>query len=273
MVLVTITNVIAYFVQSSKSNSTIMKILAAFYVIGCGLRTILPRIDVERVCFIDSWLSCTFIGRCFATVAELSFMLQLCITLHQLAGDIGKRAPNASQNVISRIQAFSIIAFLANICAQCFCWLGVTTTKQVWHVFEESIWASTIFIMTICSFILIKYFKTIQILPNEIELAKNCNTYLKASLFGGPIYVLYMLLVDIPMYYRRFVADELRGAHYFTFLEGVEDAKTCKIVTQEFTTWKEDMSWITLYFSVAVWASIWLIRSPRLLPDVSKKIK
>lgn len=271
MVSITIGNVIAFFVQSSKSNSTAMKILSAFYVIGCGFRTILPRIDVERICFIDSWLSCTFIGRCFATVAELSFMLQLCIALYRVAGDIGKRS-NISEYFIALIQGFSFLAFFANIGAQTFCWLGVTTTRQVWHVFEESIWAITVLLMTIFCLILYRYFNTIQFHSQEQKHAKDCRTYLLAAILGGPIYVIYMLTVDIPMYYNRFIADERRGAKYYTFLEGVQDAKSCKVVTQEFSAWKEDMSWITLYFSVAVWASIWLIRSPS-LPDLAKKIK
>jgi len=260
MVLITIGNIIAYFISCKKSNSTIMKILSAFYVAGCSLRAILPRIDVERICFVESWLSCTFIGRCFATCAELSFILQFCITFNHLAGDIGKKVPNSSHRM-SYIQAFSKLAFVSNILAQSFCWLGVTTTRQIWHVYEESIWTITIFTMTICAISMLPYFAYIK---EENESVKDSKIFLRFFLVGGPLYVLYMLAVDIPMYYKRWEADELRGARYFSFVEGVKDSMECKLVTQNLAVWKEDMSWITLYFSVAVWTSIWLIRAPRI---------
>jgi hypothetical protein len=93
--------------------------------------------------------------------------------------------------------------------------------------------------------------------------------FLFFAILFGPIYVIYMILVDIPMYYNRWLGDEQRGAHYHTFLEGVKDATACKIVTQDYEMWKGDLSWITGYFSFAVWVSIWLIRSPR-LPSKAK---
>jgi hypothetical protein len=97
MVCITVGNVIFYLVSISKKNDhvqqqRVMKILSGFYVLGCGFRAVLPRIDVERICFVDTWLSCTFIGRCFATVAELSFMAQLMITLYYIADDVRRVA-------------------------------------------------------------------------------------------------------------------------------------------------------------------------------------
>jgi hypothetical protein len=61
---------------------------AFFYVVGCAVRAIWPRIDVERVCFFDSPLSVTLVGRSLATVAELCFAHQLSLVLSRLGADL-----------------------------------------------------------------------------------------------------------------------------------------------------------------------------------------
>ena len=39
-------------------------------------------------------------------------------------------------------------------------------------------------------------------------------------------------------------------------IEGLRDASTRWVVTHDIAEWKDEMTWMALYFSVAVWASL-----------------
>jgi hypothetical protein len=56
-----------------------LRVCAAVYVMACFVRAVWPRIDVERICFFDSILSVTFVGRSLATVAEMCLAWQLAL--------------------------------------------------------------------------------------------------------------------------------------------------------------------------------------------------
>jgi len=57
--------------------------LSGVYVLVCAIRSFLPRIDLERICLVDSWLSGMLVGRSLATVAELCFIIQCAILLRE----------------------------------------------------------------------------------------------------------------------------------------------------------------------------------------------
>src|SRR5262245_45524517 len=62
----------------------LMVMLCAAYVFGCAFRSVLPRADVQRIVLFDTWLSSVAIGRSVATIAEVCFVIQWAIVLHQL---------------------------------------------------------------------------------------------------------------------------------------------------------------------------------------------
>ena len=68
----------------SASSIEFMLFLCAAYVFGCAFRSFLPRADVQRICLFDTWLSSVVVGRTVATVAEVCFVAQWAIILHQL---------------------------------------------------------------------------------------------------------------------------------------------------------------------------------------------
>jgi hypothetical protein len=39
-------------------------------------------------------------------------------------------------------------------------------------------------------------------------------------------------------------------------LEGLRDASTRWVVTRDLAAWKDEIAWMSLYFSAAVWASL-----------------
>lgn len=224
-------------------------LLALNYVIACGIRSIWPRHDGDRHCFYDAPISSVAVGRSLATVAELSYCAQLCLALVCFTGKTG----------------IANILLIANVVAQTCCWYSVITQNQMGHTVEESIWLVTGVVLTYCA----------------ATLNTSKTTYTKDALnlkfwmiLAGTLYVLFMALVDVPMYYNRYMADTAAGKVYQSFAVGMEDITQCRAVTRLDTYWTVEMPWMSLYFSFAVWSSIWLARANvgRVTED-SKKAK
>ena len=78
------------------------------------------------------------------------------------------------------------------------------------------------------------------------------------------LYPLYNFFIDAPMYLRRYAADQRAGKHYFGFLEGLKDAATWRVFTHEYDDWKEDMTWMVLYFFLGAAGGILLMYAPEL---------
>ncbi|MEJ1961238.1 MAG: hypothetical protein WDO56_06725 [Gammaproteobacteria bacterium] len=79
-----------------------------------------------------------------------------------------------------------------------------------------------------------------------------------------------MFLVDVPMYWSRWLADQAAGKSYFTIAQGVLDASQRRVVTFGFEHWRTEMLWMSLYFSIAVWISLSLIHIPAIDPRTVK---
>jgi len=84
----------------------------------------------------------------------------------------------------------------------------------------------------------------------------------------GPAYICYLCFVDVPMYFKRWLASDPNARP--SFIEGLRNTGSCAIVTRDFEAWREDMLWMAGYFSVGVWISIWLMRAPWMRASVSK---
>jgi hypothetical protein len=58
------------------------------------------------------------------------------------------------------------------------------------------------------------------------------------------------------MYLARWRAKVSDGAKFMRLLEGLRDTSTRWVVTHDIAEWKDEMTWMALYFSAAVWASL-----------------
>jgi uncharacterized protein with PQ loop repeat len=264
-------NLIAIFIRlanvSCEPYQRKMTYCSAVYVVGCAVRSIWPRVDVERTCFWDSRISVTFVGRILATMAEICFVAQLSMTIGVLAQEVK----------FYRTKRMADVFFWAICVAQCCCWMGVTTQRQIWHGLEESIWAMTFTgIATSCA---ILYRNAHQKVPNfgplglcesgELGYAKRCLA------LGFPIsvvFVLFMVFVDVPMYVARYRADEARGASYLWVSEGVLDSMACRRISKSTSDWVPEMPWMTGYFLGATAISLWLSWGPEFKMQAHSKI-
>ena len=64
------------------------------------------------------------------------------------------------------------------------------------------------------------------------------------------------MTIDIPMYLRRWRAEVVNGRRLLRAFEGFYDVTTRWVVTHELAEWKDEIAWMSLYFSIAVWASL-----------------
>lgn len=217
-------------------------LLASVYTIGCGFRSILPRGDVRRIVLVDHWISAIAIGRSVATIAELAFVAQWAFLLHE----IGKGTEDNSVLSISKMIVPMIFI------AECFSWYACTTGNFLGTTIEESLWAVAAS-LTMIGFIRgRKHYQGIQ---------KNFLTAGIVTAFG---YVVYMVAVDIPTYIRNWMANEADGKVYSTLSEGLVEVATVWRQTYAHEDWQYEFVWMSLYFSVAVWMSIYIMNGPEM---------
>jgi hypothetical protein len=211
-------------------------LLSAGYVLGCGYRSWFPVYDVPRQVLVDSWLSSVLVGRSVATVAELCFAAQWALVLRAVS-QVHAHAWGL------RLSAWVLpLILLAELCS----WTAVLTTINLGHVLEESLWA-LVALMLVCSLVIVW--------PRSRPEAR---PYLAAATLAGVAYVLYMVLVDVPMYWARWTADELAGRPVLGLWQGVSDAATRWVVSHRWEDWRGEVLWMSAYFSVAVWISLGL---------------
>src|SRR6202035_2617750 len=214
----------------------VMLLLSAAYVFGCAFRSLLPRADVQRICLFDTWLSSVVVGRSVATVAEVCFAAQWTMILLQLGTMSG---------ATTAVTAAWVIVPLILI-AECFSWHAVVTTNYLGNAIENSIWAVAFFIagIGIC-----------RLLP---EFDGALRVILAGTVVGIVVYLAFLMTVDVPMYLKRWRADVARGNRGLKPLEGFRDVSTRWVVTYDLSEWRDEIAWMSLYFSAAVWASLGL---------------
>jgi hypothetical protein len=186
------------------------------------------------MCLFDTWLSSVVIGRSVATVAEVSFAAQWALVLHYLGGTAGV---DTTVNI-----AWVVVPLI--VVAQCCSWYGVLTTNYLANAIENSIWAVAFLLVGvgIC-----------RLLPEFEGLVR---LTLLVAIVGIASYLAFLITIDVPMYLSRWQNGLADGGRGLSPLEGLHDAATRWIVTHDLAHWREEIAWMSLYFTGAVWASL-----------------
>jgi hypothetical protein len=212
----------------------LMLLLCAAYVFGCAFRSFLPRADLQRICLFDTWLSSVVVGRSVATVAEVCFAAQWAILLQRLGATTGAATTlNAAWVLLPLI-----------LIAECFSWYAVLTTNYLGNAIENSIWAVAFSAVGIGLCRLLADFDG----PVRVVLI--------IAVIGIAGYLTFLMAVDVPMYVSRWRTEAANGNKLLKPLEGLRDASTRWVVTHDLAAWKDEIPWMSLYFSAAVWASL-----------------
>jgi hypothetical protein len=210
-------------------------LLSGVYVGVCGFRSLFPRVDVERVCLWDTWLSTILIGRTAAAIAELCFALQCVLFVHRLSDVTGM--PQLDSGAL----AFVPLAILAEL----VCWYSVLSLNHIGHAIEESLWALLMLILsaTFGAAALVAQW------PLRVMLIVGFLVY---GIGAG-----LTMAFDVRMYLRRW---RLRAASVrLTLATGLRDSHRRRHPTMTWEVWREEAPWMTLYFSVGVWTSLAMV--------------
>lgn len=219
---------------SNTSGIGLMMLLCAAYVFGCAFRSVLPRADVQRICLFDHWLSSVMVGRTVATVAEVCFAAQWAIILHQLGTMTGAET---TVNI-----AWTIVPLI--VIAECFSWYAVLTTHYLCNAIENSIWAVVFFLVGIA---------LCRLLP---EFHGPVRWAFIVAIVGIAAFLAFLMTIDVPMYLNRWRINLAAGGSLLHPLDGLRDVSRRWVVTHDIAEWREEIAWMSLYFSMAVWSSL-----------------
>jgi hypothetical protein len=222
--------------QRDRLHIELLVFLCAAYVFGCAFRSVLPRADVQRICLFDTWLSSVLVGRSVATIAEVCFVIQWAIVLRQLA--------NLANSDIARNISNAIVPLI--LVAECCSWYAVITTNYLGNTIENSLWAVAFLLIGAALLRLVHEFRGI------VQFA------IGSAVLGIAGYLAFLLILDVPMYFARWQADVATGKELLGILSGLHDISTRWAVTHDIAQWQDEIAWMSLYFSVAVWSSLGL---------------
>jgi hypothetical protein len=138
--------------------------------------------------------------------------------------------------------AWVIVALI--VVAECFSWYGVLTTNYLAHAIENSIWAVAFLLVGIGLCRLLPEFE------GPVRLA------FVVAIAGIASYLAFLMTIDVPMYVGRWQAGSADGSVLLGPLDGLRDVSTRWVVTHDFAQWRDEIAWMSLYFTAAVWASL-----------------
>ena len=212
-------------------------VLSGLFVAACAFRSILPRVDLERLCLWDSPLSSVILGRSVATVAELCFAWQCALLLFKLSTLTGSP-------VIGTI-GLTVLPII--VVAELACWFAVATLNNIGHAVEELLWSIMVALVAACLVIYWQHTAGAPPLWVPIGLIACAGT------------AVLILMVDIPLYITRWRIGKRAGLRYLRVIEGLKDAVMRRRVTQAHEDWRKEVLWMSLYFSAGVWVSLGII--------------
>jgi hypothetical protein len=223
-------------VAGTDVSSHLQLLLSAGYVAGCAFRCFLPLVDIPRIALVDSPLSRVSIGRSVATVAELCFAAQWAGALHRLA--------SFDHNPF--VQAVSMAMVPLIVLAEGCSWYAVLTTRQRPHAAENSLWGLS----------------AALVVSAMLAIGPQGSAALHSQVIaGGTLYVAFIFVYDVPMYWARWRSDQALGRRYLTIPEGWVDVGRRSTVSYRWADWKNEIPWMSLYFTFGVWSSIWLVHA------------
>lgn len=210
--------------------------LSFIYVSVCAFRSFFPRIDLERICLVDHWLSSVLLGRTVTTVAEICFIVQCALLLRE--------AGINTENRFAVLISLALIPII--IVAEGFSWYASITTNYLASAIEESLW-------TMSGFLLLASF--VSLWPNT---KRKQRYFLSATILFAAGFLVFMMSIDVPMYWQRYLLDTASEKTYLSFWQGLQDVAVSYRVSFDWKVWSVEIPWMTLYFTLAVWVSIYL---------------
>jgi hypothetical protein len=209
-------------------------VLSGVYVLVCGYRSVFPRVDLERLCMWDTWLSAILLGRTAATIAELCFAVQCALFVERLSIITGMPLMDAGARAIVPLV----------VVAELVCWYAVLSLNHIGHAIEETLWALLMLILAAA-------------LGTAAVAADGLLRWLMILGVVLSIGAALTMAFDVRMYIRRWRmrADQVQ----LTLATSLRDTLHRRQPTVAWEVWREEVPWMTLYFTVGVWTSLAMV--------------
>lgn len=88
------------------------------------------------------------------------------------------------------------------------------------------------------------------------HVSDDLRRYLRRTSLALAGFVWFMCTVDVPHYFAHWRADQLAGKVYLNWSDGLRDSAQRWIIEYAWAPWRDEIAWMSLYFSVGVWISI-----------------
>ena len=123
-------------------------------------------------------------------------------------------------------------------------WYAVLTTHYLYNAIENSIWVVVFFLIGIA---------LCRLLP---ELNGSVRVVFVIAITGIVCFRAFLMTVDVPMYLSRWRARLAMAASCSDRLRVCATCSRRWVVTRDLAEWKDEILWMSLYFSAAVWSSL-----------------
>ena len=247
------------FTHKLNNKQLLIFVFAFIFSIVCAIRSFYPTKYTEKTCFLKTKYYTPFVIRVLATVAELTYILLFVYIFIYIIKNI-KSIANINLDYLKKY-VYLVIPIV--ILAEVFSWLGSITEYQLWNVSEEILWFLSSIILIVISLYILKNIKHIK--TNKIRSIY----YLLSGIVPiATIFATFMIVVDIPMYIRRWIKgekikskslnqifNEFKIKHRKNFDNKINDFRQCKKVDKSLNTWKNEIPWLTGYFTIGVWTT------------------
>jgi hypothetical protein len=131
------------------------------------------------------------------------------------------------------------------IIAELFCWYAVLSLNHLGHALEESLWA-VMMLMLAATFAMAA---PVVHAPLRVLLVAGVLVY---GVGAG-----LTMLIDVRMYVRR--ASAGAPSRPLTLANGLRDSRSRRHPTLAWNVWREEVPWMTVYFSLGVWTSLAMV--------------
>ena len=214
--------------------------LSLGYVLGCAFRSALPMLDVPGIALHDTPLSRIVVGRSVATVAELCFAAQWALVVARVGQVTGDRAVSALGKTLLPVIGLAEVSS----------WRAVLEHDYLLNAVENSLWALAAALIAVALALGMRRLDA----PGRLLSA--------GALAVLAAYLAYMVTVDVPLWLSRWHNDLAQGVQGRSLQEGLTFVLQRCAISREWSVWRHDAIWLSLYFSAGVWVSIAMIRIP-----------
>jgi hypothetical protein len=263
-------------VPASKEYALFLCTLGTIFTAIALYRSIFVSNYVDRLAWFDTILNSSFVIRCLALFAELSFISMIAVILLKIGKDLGFAAdPKRINRVLAKTPFVSICCIFL---AQFFAFGGLITQRELPFAIEETLWALTFLSITPLVILSLIRMKKQNFFPvksqsdeegagiTERKLnmdAQNLQNkkykiflIIMAIWCGG--YLVFQLFYALPfMYYANLAGDAAKAIP----TDALRIAITNFNVTRDLDTWGGIgfVIWHSGYFSVCSWMAIFFM--------------